>query len=47
MGFKLAIDGPAASGKSTISAKLEKIRLNHIDTGSMYRAITSCIRKGH
>ncbi len=41
MGFKLAIDGPAASGKSTISAKLaKKLGWNHIDTGSMYRAVT-------
>lgn len=41
MGFKLAIDGPAASGKSTISAQLAKrLGWNHIDTGSMYRAVT-------
>ena len=41
MGFKLAIDGPAASGKSTISARLAKeLGWNHIDTGSMYRAVT-------
>lgn len=41
MGFKLAIDGPAASGKSTISSKLAKqLGWTHIDTGSMYRAVT-------
>lgn len=41
MGFKLAIDGPAASGKSTISARLAKeLGWEHIDTGSMYRAVT-------
>ena len=36
----IAIDGPAASGKST-TAKLVAQRLNylHIDTGAMYRAI--------
>lgn len=40
MNFKLAIDGPAASGKSTIS-KLIAQRLNfvHIDTGAIYRAV--------
>jgi cytidylate kinase len=37
----IAIDGPAASGKST-TAKLVAERLGylHIDTGAMYRAIT-------
>ena len=37
----IAIDGPAASGKST-TAKLvaEKLGYLHIDTGAMYRAIT-------
>ncbi len=37
----IAIDGPAASGKST-TAKLTAQRLNyiHIDTGAMYRALT-------
>lgn len=40
-GFKVAIDGPAGSGKSTISKKIaEKLNLTHIDTGAMYRAIT-------
>ncbi|MCK9235452.1 MAG: (d)CMP kinase [Acholeplasmataceae bacterium] len=40
-GFKLAIDGPAGSGKSTISSQIAK-KLNwiHIDTGAMYRAVT-------
>ena len=39
--FKIAIDGPAGAGKSTISKILAK-RLNfeYIDTGAMYRAIT-------
>ena len=37
----IAIDGPAASGKST-TAKLvaQKVGYIHIDTGAMYRAIT-------
>ena len=37
----IAIDGPAASGKST-TAKLvaERLGFVHVDTGAMYRAIT-------
>jgi cytidylate kinase len=37
----IAIDGPAASGKSTVGCKLAK-RLNflYFDTGVMYRAVT-------
>ena len=39
--FKVAIDGPAGSGKSTISKLLaKKLGYVHIDTGAMYRAIT-------
>jgi len=39
--FKVAIDGPAGSGKSTISKKIcEQIGFTHIDTGAMYRAVT-------
>jgi cytidylate kinase len=39
--IKIAIDGPAGSGKST-TAKLVASRLgyNYIDTGAMYRAVT-------
>ena len=39
--FSIAIDGPSASGKSTI-AKILATRLNftYIDTGAMYRAYT-------
>lgn len=37
----IAIDGPASSGKSTISKILaRKYNLVYIDTGAMYRAIT-------
>jgi cytidylate kinase len=40
-GFKLAIDGPAGSGKSTISSLIaKKLGWTHIDTGAMYRAVT-------
>ncbi len=40
-GIKIAIDGPAAAGKSTI-AKLtaERLGYTYIDTGAMYRALT-------
>ncbi|RXK19289.1 (d)CMP kinase [Macrococcus sp. DPC7161] len=39
--INIAIDGPAAAGKSTI-AKLvaEKLNMVYVDTGAMYRAIT-------
>ena len=37
----IAIDGPAASGKSTIAKLLaEKLGFVYLDTGAMYRAIT-------
>jgi CMP/dCMP kinase len=40
MTINIAIDGPVASGKSTIAKRLAEI-LNyvHIDTGAMYRAV--------
>lgn len=46
--FHVAIDGPAGSGKSTISKKVSKeLGLVHIDTGAMYRAITYlALKKG-
>ena len=39
--ISIAIDGPAAAGKSTV-AKLvaEKLSYIYIDTGAMYRALT-------
>jgi len=48
MSFSVAIDGPAASGKSTIAKELANILgLVHIDTGAMYRAITLlCLKNG-
>ena len=38
--FKIAIDGPAGSGKSSISKILcAKLNFEHIDTGAMYRCL--------
>ena len=38
---QIAIDGPAAAGKSTIAKFMaEKLQYVYIDTGAMYRAIT-------
>lgn len=39
--FKIAIDGPAGAGKSTIAKIVAKmLNIEYIDTGAMYRAIT-------
>lgn len=39
--FSIAIDGPAAAGKSTIAKKVAKeLNFTYIDTGAMYRAVT-------
>jgi len=39
--FHVAIDGPAGSGKSTISQNVSnETGWQHIDTGAMYRAVT-------
>lgn len=45
--IQIAIDGPAGAGKSTISKLLaEKLNINYINTGAMYRALTlKCIRE--
>lgn len=38
MGFVVAVDGPAGSGKGTITKKIAKeMNLTSIDTGAMYR----------
>lgn len=41
MGFIVALDGPAGSGKGTITKKVaEQTGLINIDTGAMYRCVT-------
>ena len=46
--FNIAIDGPSASGKSTIAKALaKKLNFVHIDTGSMYRAIAYMCLENH
>lgn len=46
--MKIAIDGPAGAGKSTIAQLLAKeLGLRYLDTGAMYRAVTlQAMRKG-
>ena len=40
----IAIDGPAATGKSTTAKALaERLGFTYLDTGAMYRAITLLI----
>ena len=40
----LAIDGPAGSGKSTVAKLISaRLRLPHLDTGAMYRAVTYAV----
>lgn len=48
MGFIVAVDGPAGSGKGTITKIVsEKMNLVSIDTGAMYRCVTlDCINNG-
>ena len=45
MGFVVALDGPAGSGKGTVTKKVaEKLNLVNIDTGAMYRCVAlECI----
>ncbi len=43
-GIKIAIDGPAASGKSTTARRVaQKLGYLYIDTGAMYRAATLAV----
>lgn len=44
----IAVDGPSASGKSTVSRKVaEKLGYLHVDSGAVYRALTwQLIRDG-
>ncbi len=46
-GFTVAIDGPAASGKGTISrAVAEAFGFAHLDTGLLYRAVGARVLEG-
>ncbi|WP_268257781.1 MULTISPECIES: (d)CMP kinase [Thermoanaerobacterium] len=41
LNIKVAIDGPAGAGKSTVAKELaKKLNFTYIDTGAMYRALT-------
>lgn len=43
----IAIDGPAGSGKSTVSKLIAKrLNLLYLDTGAMYRALTLKVMRG-
>lgn len=46
--MKIAIDGPAGSGKSTVAKALaERCGLTYLDTGAMYRSVTeACLSRG-
>ena len=48
MKISIAIDGPAAAGKSTVAKRIAEIKgYTYIDTGAMYRAFTwYCLQKG-
>ena len=44
----IAVDGPAGAGKSTIAKLIaDKLNINYIDTGAMYRAITYKCLQNH
>lgn len=46
--MRIAIDGPAGSGKSTVARALaQRCGLTYLDTGAMYRAVTlACLDQG-
>jgi cytidylate kinase len=47
MGFVIAIDGPAAAGKGTLSRLIaEKYGFHHLDTGLTYRATAKALLDG-
>ena len=44
--FIIAVDGPAGSGKSTISKIVaKKLGFTYLDTGAMYRMVTYAVLK--
>ena len=46
-GFTVAIDGPAASGKGTMSKALARhFGFAHLDTGLLYRAVGAKVLQG-
>lgn len=46
MGFIIAVDGPAASGKGTIAKRLgEAFRLPVLDSGQLYRAVAQAVEQ--
>ena len=48
MGFVVALDGPAGSGKGTITKEVAKrMNLVNIDTGAMYRCVTLYMIRNH
>ena len=48
MNIVIAIDGPAAAGKSTVAKKVAKrLNITYIDTGAMYRAFTLYVLNNH
>lgn len=46
--INIAVDGPAGSGKSTVSKQVaEALNILHLDTGAMYRAVAfACAQNG-
>ncbi len=46
MKLKIAIDGPAGAGKSTVARMVaQQLHYTYIDTGAMYRAITLAVMR--
>lgn len=46
--ISIAIDGPAAAGKSTIAKMVAKnLNYTYIDTGAMYRCVAYYAMKNH
>ena len=46
MAINIAIDGPSASGKSTIAKELcHELDYKHLDTGAMYRCVALKVKR--